>query len=121
MRALGYCFNTLCRENTELFSSSYRHLSMRRSLTVSMCAFVPSTLESKFSTALVLKLCIRWELFYSKKKKGTKNVYYRLHSHIFKIKPLVLYGPLHMHGQPYTCQRHYKQRGIRGCETTSTS
>jgi hypothetical protein len=73
MHALGYCFNTLCRENSELFSSSYRHLSTRHSLIVSMCAFVPSTLESKFNTQLVLKLCIRWKLFYSKKRNQNEK------------------------------------------------
>jgi hypothetical protein len=33
--------------------------------------FVPSALESKFNTAIVLQSCIRWELFYS--KKGNQN------------------------------------------------
>jgi len=86
MHALGYCFNTLCRANSELFSSSYRNLSTRHSLIVGMCAFVPSTLESKFNTPLVLELCIRWKLFYSEKKESKwKKVYYRHHPYIYKI------------------------------------
>jgi hypothetical protein len=69
MHELGYCFNTLCRENSELFSSSYRHLSMRRSLTVSMCVLrsFDARIQIQYSTCLEIVHSLETILF---EKKG---------------------------------------------------